>query len=178
MDERMKMLLNEAHAEFRRLRSGELGDNLRAQGVTYRIVWGVESYHLRNIAARLNDGLDDDARLALAEALWHEDVRESRMLAPRICPPEAMTRPMANEWAESVPYTELADQLCMHLLARTTFAPDLVHQWLTDTSRPMLLYMALQLALRLDIAVPCAGNIAHDTNLPMWVRSVANRMPA
>lgn len=177
------LLISKAHAEFRRLRSGELGDNLRAQGIEYKIIWGLESYRLKEIAAKLMESIQQQAgndpdevnrcQTATAQALWAEDVRESRMLAPRLYPADQMTPEEAEVWAKSVRYTELADQLCMHLLSRTPFAESLVRQWITAS--PMMQYMALQIALRLDLDVPEAEDIAADTALPMYVRIVANK---
>lgn len=184
--ETMKLLLSKAHAEFRRLRSGELGDNLRAQGISYQIVWGLESYKLKEIAERLLPEVETSAeetgatptelQAAYAQTLWEEDVRESKMLATRLYPLAKMTPELATNWSDAVRYTELADQLCMNLLARTSFAEELVHKWIESDSTDMQKYMALQIALRRDIAVPQAAAMAQEESLPLCVRTAALKL--
>ena len=186
MMEAFKILLSKAHAEFRRLRSGELGDNLRAQGISYRVIWGLESYKLKEIAERLLPEVDasakenganpSDYRAAYAQILWEEDVRESKMLATRLYPIDKMAPEVATDWSTSVRYTELADQLCMNLLSRTSFAERLVREWLTSGSSDMQKYKALQIALRLDIAVPQAQEMAKDETLPRCIRTAALKL--
>jgi len=194
--EQIQLLLSKAHAEFRRLRSGELGDNLRAQGIDYKVIWGLESYRMKEIAERMQSEIasvkyqmsddkcqmsDDkcqmsDVKCQLSTLLWQEDVRESKMLATRLMPLEEMTPELAEEWASQVRYTELADQLCMNLLARLPFAETLVNEWINQ--REMKQYMALQIALRLDLEKfkSQAEAIASNTDKPMWLRATAQRL--
>lgn len=171
------ILLSKAHAEFRKLRSGELGDNLRAQGIEYKTIWGLESYRLKGIASYLIETYQPTAeeQKALAEALWKEDVRESKMLATRLYPITEATEPMAQAWATEVKYTEIADQLCMNMLSRLPFASALATQWIDGSE--MKQYMALQLALRLELKAlyPQAQGIAEDSTKPLWLRAVAAR---
>lgn len=169
----MKQLLSAAHARFRQLRSGELGDNLRAQGIEYKVIWGLESYRLREIAAEFSS-LSDEERLALAEALWTEDVRESKMLATRLYPVCCMNEEKAQEWADAIVYTELADQACMNLFSRLPFAQELTERWIQGSE--MEQYMAIQIALRLSIPLPQADSLAKDANRPMWLRMAAIRL--
>ncbi len=178
MMEEIKLLLSKIHAEFRRLRSGELGDNLRAQGIDYKIIWGLESYRLKEIAERFRNDLKETGVASnLATALWNEEVRESKLLATRLYPVEMMTAELAETWSKQVKYTELADQLSMNLLSRVEFAEELVKDW---TSNPMAThiqrYMALQIAIRRDFTVPQAESIAQNPNYPIWVRTAAAKL--
>lgn len=175
--EQIKLLLSKAHAEFRRLRSGELGDNLRSQGINYKVIWGVESYRLKEIARTFQTEISSTKEaVELATALWNEDVRESKMLATRLFPIEAMTQDLANEWSDQVQYTELADQLCMNLISRLDCAEALATQWIGQSEIKQ--YMSLQTALRLDIEKlkPQAEAIATDASRPMWLRATAQRL--
>jgi len=175
--EQVKLLLSQAHAEFRRLRSGELGDTLRSQGIDYKIIWGLESYRLKEIAETLRSAIKDTTEAeALAIALWEEDIRESKMLATRLFPTSSFNPSMAETWGDAVPYTELADQLCMNLLSRVSFASSLAEKWINEDE--MKQYMALQLALRLDLMQlkPQAEIIAADNSHPMWLRTAAQRL--
>ena len=69
------LLVSKAHAEFRKLRNGEVGDNLRVQGVEYKTIWGLESYRLKEIAAIFlaDETLSVEALRDLASALWAEE---------------------------------------------------------------------------------------------------------
>lgn len=167
-------LLSDIHAQFRRLRCGAVAESLQAQGIRYRLAWGVESYRLKEIAQRYRP----DA--SLAERLWNEETRESRMLATRLYPLESLTEEKAEEWSRQIPYAEIADQACMNLFARAPFAPRLIERWLTGT--PMQRYCALQLALRLDYrpthVVEQAAQMAADALQPAWLRAAAVRFGA
>ena len=171
------LLLSKAHAEFRKLRNGEVADNLRAQGVDYKTIWGVESYRLKEIAALLRAEVEDDSALQeLAERLWSEEVRESKMLATRLYPCGLCDMTTACRWAQDIRYTELADQACMNLFARLPFAETLVAQWMAGND--LLQYMALQVILRLDLSgwQEQAAQLAQDTRRPMWLRVAAQRL--
>lgn len=133
--------LSRIHAHFRQLRNGEVVDNLATQGITYRIAWGLESYRLKEIASEFEQSAE------LAEALWAEDVRESKMLATRLFPIAEFSQEMALQWIKEAKYTEIADQLCMNLLAKCPYAEWLISE-LTDSS-DMNLYVALKLATRI-----------------------------
>lgn len=178
-------LLSKAHAEFRKLRSGELGDNLRAQGINYKIIWGLESYRLKGIAEGLKEEISGiqatvneqrDIATALAVSLWKEDVRESKMLATRLYPVSDMDIETALAWAADVRYTELADQLCMNLLSRLGDAPALAAQWIEETELKQ--YMALQLILRLNLTDfhDKVQTIARNESKPLWLRATADRV--
>ena len=176
MDE-ITLLLSKVHAEFRKLRNGEVGDNLRAQGIDYKTIWGLESYRLKGIAELLLPEIEtQEMQAALAERLWEEEVRESKMLATRLYPKELMTEPVAQQWASAIRYTELADQACMNLFARLPFAEALVSKWMEGND--LLQYMALQIILRLELSgwQERAAQLAQDTHRPMWLRVAAQRI--
>lgn len=166
-----KKLVSAIHARFRQLRSGEVADNLRAQGVVYPLAWGVQSYRMREIA------LEFEANAELAEYLWNEEVRESKLLAPRLYPIGAMTREDAERWATGVQYAEIADQLAMHLLCRLPFAAELAERWLDGTQDDMHRYLALRIASRLDtVPAECtrkARQLAANADQPLWLRTAA-----
>ena len=67
----------------------------------------------------------------------------------------------------------------MNLFSRVPFAPELMKSWLQSNSSIML-YMALQLALRLDIGdaeiKQRASQLSDDTDRPLWLRTMANNL--
>ncbi|MDO4497499.1 MAG: DNA alkylation repair protein [Bacteroidales bacterium] len=168
-----KVTISRVHAKFRQLKSGEVADNLKAQGVTYRLNWGVQSYRMREIAACFEPSKE------LAEYLWQEDVRESKLLAPRLFPTDEMTPEDAARWVDTIPHIEVADQLAMHLLSKLSFAPQLCHQWIQKGQSDMRQYVALMTASRWDTVEPGLLERAKEivnNDAPLWLRSAALRV--
>ena len=177
-----KKTLSDIHARFRQLRSGELADNLAAQGINYRIAWGVESYKLREIASEFQQDKE------LAEALWKEDVRESKMLATRLYPINELSQETALAWVKEAKYTEIADQVCMNILSKMPNVKDIVvrlveegklaetgHFSNSETS-PIEIYTALKLATRNEIQSPEILSLAEkilSENYPIYLKTAA-----
>lgn len=175
----LKKTLSKIHARFRQLRSGEVADILKMQGIEYRLAWGLESYRLKTIAEEVKAEINDEQFLKeLAETLLAENVRESMMIATRLYPANLLSKEKAESWADGIRYTEQADQACMNLFSKAAFATELVDEWIN--SEGIKLYMALQLASRLDIDNTKIRNkakqTAEDATLPMWLRSMANNL--
>lgn len=141
-----KLTLSAIHARFRQLRNGEIVDNLAAQGISYRLAWGLESYRLREIAQEFEKSAE------LAETLWNEDVRESKMLATRLYPIDEMTIEKAISWVEESKYTEIADQICMNLLSRMPMAETIAEELAKKDidEKPIAIYSAIKLATRIE----------------------------
>lgn len=167
-----KLVLSAIHARFRQLRNGEVVDNLAAQGITYRLAWGLESYRLREIAQEF------ELSAELAETLWAEDVRESKMLATRLYPIDDMTEEKALGWIADIKYAELADQMCMNLLAKLPFASHLADTLLKADFRhnPIKTYTALKIATRIE----CQSDRCLDTanaiissDAPLYLKTAA-----
>lgn len=123
-----KILLSKIHAQFRSLRNGEVADLLRQYGVSYRLAFGVQSYQLKAVAEWVKTQVEEEVLQELAETLWAEDIRESKMLAARLFPAERMDQAMAERWIAESPYKEITDQLVMHLLCRLPFATQLAER--------------------------------------------------
>jgi 3-methyladenine DNA glycosylase AlkD len=139
-------LLSEIHAQFRRQMNADISQTLQRNGVVYRICFGVPSMRLREVAERYAPSSE------LAEALWTEDIRESKMLATRLYPIDKMKVETAVRWASEARYEEIADQLCMNLLSRMHQAESLLsHLMEVDPhTEPLKFYCALQILHRRD----------------------------
>lgn len=164
-----KKTLSDIHARFRQLRSGELADNLAVQGIKYRIAWGVESYKLKDIAQEF------EASVELAEALWAEDVRESKMIATRLFPAKEMTTEKALSWAKEAKYTEIADQLCMNLFSRIPSSVELA-ETLSKSDSELEEYIALKLATRIEAKADSVLALANDIlskDYPIYLKTAA-----
>lgn len=171
-----KRKISAIHARFRQLRNGEVADNLQAQGVNYRLAWGLESYRLKEIAQEECCQGTDEERQAMAEYLWQEEVRESKMLATRLYPIAQMNLETAKTWGDAIVYAEIADQAVMNLFCRLPFAEQLADLW-HSSEKPMHQYLALKLAARFD-QIPeeiaaWAENLKQDETAPMWLRAAA-----
>lgn len=167
-----KKVLSSIHARFRQLRNGEVTDNLAANGITYRLAWGLESYRLREIAQEFEPSVE------LAETLWAEDVRESKMIAPRLYPIDALTKEKAIELVKDVKYTEIADQLCMTLLSRVSFANDIIQDLcrLDVESNHIAIYSAIKLATRLEdksVQVRTLVKNLLNSEAPIYLKTAA-----
>lgn len=106
--------------------SGPVSASMRAQGLTYKLNFGVDQPRLLTIADEVREtiALDDAERAALAAALWKEDIRECRLLACMLMPTVAFPEDLAEVWIEQLRFAEEAQGLVMHLLARLPYAAD------------------------------------------------------
>lgn len=115
-------------ADLRSAMNGVAAQSLRQSGSAYRLVYGVDLPRLRSIAADYSA----DRRLALA--LWNDNIRETRMLAVLLFPPDEFTVDMADLWVDSLRREEsdLAGLLVMDLIAHAPFAVDRAFAWMAD----------------------------------------------
>lgn len=112
--------MNEQIREIRRLlratMNGPVSHSMRQQGLNYRVNFGVDQPRLMEIAATL----PKDTNLALA--LWKEDTRELRLLAPMLMPHESMDEELALLWVEQIVHAEEAQVMVLHLLRHLPIA--------------------------------------------------------
>lgn len=114
----------EIKKELRASMNGILSSHMRKAGMPYRLIFGVELPRLQNIAREFVQ----DA--ALAYYLWEQDIRETRLLAIMLMPPEAFTSETANHWAETMMTAEEAQVMSMLLLSKSRNAKDICLNWL------------------------------------------------
>lgn len=115
----MKELLNGIHRRFRLAMNGVVAASMREKGADYKVIFGVSVAQLKAIASRYSPDKE------LAEALWSENIRESRLLATYLFPRGEMDRATAFRWIGSADVPELGDILCMNVLQYLPFAPEL-----------------------------------------------------
>lgn len=120
--------LEQIHADLRSSMNGITAKSIRESGMGYRLVYGVELPRLREIAS----GYTPDRRLA--QALWNEDIRESKILAILLFPVDEFDRDMANLWVESLhrEQAELAGLLVMDILVHEPYAAEQAFLWMAD----------------------------------------------
>ncbi|MCH5327748.1 MAG: DNA alkylation repair protein [Coprobacter sp.] len=140
--------LQEIKRQFRRAMNGIVSNSMREKGVDYKINFGLTLPLIRRIAGKY----EPDA--VLAGQLWKENIRESKMLAVLLYPVHEFRPETMQQWAESIPYREIADLCCMHLFNRVPYAEEKAVEWISSENE-MLRYTGFQLLAR--IAGPKAG---------------------
>ena len=110
--------------ELRASMNGILSSRLREAGMPFHLIFGVELPRLRSIADEFPQDSD------LANLLWSENIRETRLLAIMLMPPDAFTSETANLWADTLLTAEEAQVLAMMLLPKTDGAKAISIAWL------------------------------------------------
>lgn len=134
------------------MRNGVIADTLRRNGCPCSIIFGVNLPQLTDIAREL--GPDK----SLAIALWNNTTtRESMLLAPMLMPHDDFSYEEAMEWIRKIPYSEVADVLCLKLLRHQNYALELA-QSLAQEEDDNMRYCGLRLMCNLapkhpDLAV-------------------------
>lgn len=115
--------IKEIKKSLRLSMNGVVSTLQRKQGLNYKINFGVETPRLKETARRY--ALNRE----LAVALWSENIRECKILAILLMPKSDFTATDAAEWIASTRYTEIADQLSMHLLCTLPDAASHAISW-------------------------------------------------
>ena len=140
--ESVQAQVREVKAELRGLMNGPVSQSMRAKGLAYRVIFGVELPRLVAMAQTLPHDY------ALAAALWLEDIRECRLLAAMLMPAERMDAELADVWLEQMHYPEEAEACVLYLWSRCAWASGYVFRLLSD-ERPLARYAGYTLLRRL-----------------------------
>lgn len=122
MEQKILDEVREIKKSLRLAMNGIVSTLQRRQGLDYKINFGVEVPRLKGIAEA------HEKSSGLATTLWQDNIRECKMLAIFLMPEEAYCT-VADKWVEDVRFTEIADQLAMHLLCKLPDAWDKALQW-------------------------------------------------
>lgn len=105
---------------------GATAQSMRQKGMDYRLNWGATLPRLREMADELGKDYD------LAIALWKEDVRECKILATMVMPPETVLPEVVDIWMEQTTSLEIAEQAAFNLYQYLPYAADKAFQWLAS----------------------------------------------
>lgn len=105
---------------------GSVAQSMRDKGLDYHLNWGATLPRLREQADRL--GYDYD----LAIALWKENVRECKILATMVMPPDRMLPEVVDIWMEQTETVEIAEQAVMNLYQHLPYAPVKAYEWMAS----------------------------------------------
>ena len=99
---------------------------MRDKGVQYKLKWGASIPMLREKAEELGKNYQ------LAIALWKEDVRECKILATMLMPPDEVLPEVIDIWMEQMPSQEMAEQASFNLFQYLPFAPAKAYEWMAS----------------------------------------------
>lgn len=138
----LKEILRDIKQQFRTSMNGVASTGMREKGLQYKVNFGIELPRLRTIAAEYEPNHD------LAQTLWKEEIRESKILAGILMPVEHFYPEVADIWVEQIPNQEIAELTVMNLFVRLPYASECAFRWLAD-SREMFQVCGLLLLTRL-----------------------------
>lgn len=97
-------------------------------GITPARAYGIKIPVLRKLAREVRSK-DKAANHALAQQLWANDTRETRILASMIDVPELVSEAQMESWAAAFDYWEICDQCIQNLFEKTPFAYKKAVEW-------------------------------------------------
>ena len=112
--------------ELRASMNGILSARMREAGMPFKLIFGVELPRLQNIAEEFPCNTD------LANHLWNQNIRETKLLSIMLMPPETFTLQVANTWAETMVTAEEAQIMAKLLLPKAKQAKEISTSWLED----------------------------------------------
>jgi hypothetical protein len=118
--------VKEIKQSFRLQMDGAVAQSMRDKGVDYHLNWGVTLPRLQQMAA--DYGKDYD----LAIALWKENVRECKILATMIMPPDKVLPEVIDIWMEQITTQEIAEQAAFNLYQYLPYAPEKAYTWIAS----------------------------------------------
>lgn len=127
---------------------------MREAGMTadYRVNFGVELPRLQELAESTKDEVrsTNSSLKSLAQELWHERVRECRILATMLYPAEEFDGELADIWAGDIRTVELAQITALHLFSQMPQASVKAFQWIAaeDEMLQLIGYYTLAHLLR------------------------------
>lgn len=171
----------EIRQSFRLLMNGMTAQSQRDKGVDYHINWGASIGHLRELAA------DYDKDRDTAIELWHDDVRESKMMAVMLMPVDAFDRLSAEQWIAETPTQEVAEVAVMELYQYLGYAKELAFDLIADNRQMQQIYGYNIIArlLRKDDAIAqeelqhiktAAERVVANVSQPLSLRHTANNV--
>ncbi len=134
----MKTIISDIKKELRANMNGIASKAMRDAGMTadYRVNFGVELPRLRELASDVAggmlpaDGEREETQAGLAQQLWKESVRECRILATMLYPPQRMDIELADIWCDGIRTVELAQIAALNLFSRIPQASTLAFRWI------------------------------------------------
>lgn len=122
----IRELVKDIKQSFRLMMDGAVAKSMRDKGLNYKLNWGATLPRLRQKADELGYNYD------LAIALWKENVRECKILATMIMPPDEVLPEVIDIWMEQTTEQEIAEQAAFNLYQYLLYAPEKAYQWIAS----------------------------------------------
>jgi hypothetical protein len=118
--------IKEIKQSFRQMMDGSIAQSMRDKGVDYHLNWGATLPRLREKADEIGKNYD------LSIALWKENIRECKILATMIMPPDVVLPEVIDIWMEQTPTQEIAEQAAFNLYQYLPYAPVKAYTWIAS----------------------------------------------
>jgi hypothetical protein len=109
---------------------------MRDKGLNYHLNWGATLPRLKAKAEEIKAMFNVSCLMFnvydLAIALWKENIRECKILATMLMPPERMLPEVCDIWMEQMPSQEIAEQAAFNLWQYLPYAPEKAYQWIAS----------------------------------------------
>ena len=118
--------VKEIKQSFRQMMDGAVAKSMRDKGADYRLNWGATLPRLRAKADELGPNYN------LAIALFKENVRECKILATMVMPPNEVLPEVIDIWMEQITTQEIAEQAAFNLFQYLPYAPEKAYTWMAS----------------------------------------------
>ncbi|MBP5799722.1 MAG: DNA alkylation repair protein [Prevotella sp.] len=126
MNPEIQQYIKELKQSFRQMMDGAVAKSMRDKGTDYKLNWGATIPRLQAKAGEIGKNYD------LAIALWKEDVRECKILATMIMPPDEVLPEVIDIWMEQTTSQEIAEQAAFNLFQYLPYAPEKAYTWIAS----------------------------------------------
>ena len=118
--------VKEIKQSFRQMMDGAVAKSMRDKGADYKLNWGATLPRLRAKADELGPNYN------LAIALFKENVRECKILATMVMPPNEVLPEVIDIWMEQITTQEGAEQAAFNLFQYLPYAPEKAYTWMAS----------------------------------------------
>ena len=129
-------IIKEIKQSFRQMMDGSVAQSMRDKGLNYHLNWGATLPRLKAKAEEIKAMFHVSCLMFnvydLAIALWKENIRECKILATMLMPPEKMLPEVCDIWMEQMPSQEIAEQAAFNLWQYLPYAPEKAYQWIAS----------------------------------------------
>ena len=150
-------IVKEIKQSFRQMMDGSVAQSMRDKGLNYHLNWGATLPRLKEKAEELKAMLNEQrtevngqpssnssqpsaesqlssnsSQYELALSLWKENVRECKILATMLMPPDEILPEVIDIWMEQTHTQEIAEQAAMNLYRFLPYAPEKAYQWIAS----------------------------------------------
>ena len=129
-------VIKEIKQSFRQMMDGAVAQSMRDKGLNYHLNWGATLPRLKAKAEEIKAMFNVSCLMFnvydLAIALWKENIRECKILATMLMPPERMLPEVCDIWMEQMPSQEIAEQAAFNLWQYLPYAPEKAYQWIAS----------------------------------------------